>query len=450
MATSPRNLMERNRRKRRVQCALGEPIEYAQHTKLHNNRQAARLLSRKTVYGAELREIVQVAIDSFRHNKVRFALTCFGMMTGTASLILVVTIGLTGKHYVLSQIQNIGVNMVEVEYRGDGGARATSTQADNLTLDDMRAVKEQVPGVRAASPVVPLIERLPLGGAKEGDVTILGVEPAYQYVRNLEVLAGRFFDPDDARNKVALLTQKLAQKVFDGQDAAVGKSMKISGLSFTVIGTFRERVDTFGQSEVVDDSILIPYTISRYFTGTDYVQQIYFSMADPSDVPRATQHIKQVIESRHRPESTYEVQNLTQLLTLASRTANALTAVLLLIATVTLIVSGVGIMNIMLITVKSRTREIGIRKAVGATRREIRTQFLAEAIFISLTGGLLGTLVGMAIPVSVRLFTEFHIPISGLSIIMAIVVSSLVGIVFGTLPANRAAQLDPVESLRYE
>jgi len=160
--------------------------------------------------------------------------------------------------------------------------------------------------------------------------------------------------------------------------------------------------------------------------------------------------IRRVIESRHRPDSTYDIYNLTKLVSVANKTANALTAVLLLIATVTLVVSGVGIMNIMFVTVRSRTREIGIRKAVGATRREIRLQFLVEAIFISAAGGMIGTFLGMAIPISVRLFTDYHLPISGLSIIVAVLVSSLVGLIFGTVPASRAANLDPVESLRYE
>ena len=160
--------------------------------------------------------------------------------------------------------------------------------------------------------------------------------------------------------------------------------------------------------------------------------------------------IRRVIESRHRPDSTYDIYNLTKLVSVANKTANALTAVLLLIATITLVVSGVGIMNIMFVTVRSRTREIGIRKAVGATRREIRLQFLVEAIFISAAGGMIGTFLGMAIPISVRLFTDYHLPISGLSIIVAVLVSSLVGLIFGTVPASRAANLDPVESLRYE
>jgi putative ABC transport system permease protein len=167
-------------------------------------------------------------------------------------------------------------------------------------------------------------------------------------------------------------------------------------------------------------------------------------------VAPATDQIRRVIQGRHRTESVYNVMNLTQLVVLAEKTANALTLVLLLVAAVVLLVSGIGIMNIMLATVSSRIREIGIRKALGATNREIRFQFLAEAMTISLVGGFIGVVIGLAIPYSVRFLTEYRIPISGLSAIVAILVSSLVGVIFGTVPATRAAKLDPVESLRYE
>jgi putative ABC transport system permease protein len=163
-----------------------------------------------------------------------------------------------------------------------------------------------------------------------------------------------------------------------------------------------------------------------------------------------TNQIKEVIQSRHRAESVYNVTNLTQLVTVADKTANALTMVLLAVAAIVLLVSGIGIMNIMLATVSSRIREIGIRKALGATNREIRFQFLSEAIVISVGGGLIGVVLGLALPYSIRFLTEYRVPISGLSAIVAIVVSSLVGILFGTVPAARAAKLDPVESLRYE
>jgi putative ABC transport system permease protein len=180
------------------------------------------------------------------------------------------------------------------------------------------------------------------------------------------------------------------------------------------------------------------------------VKLIYFSVADSSMVQSATDQIKKVIQSRHRAESVYSVSNLTALVSLAETTANVLTMVLLAIAAVVLLVSGIGIMNIMLATVSARIREIGIRKALGATNREIRFQFLSEAILISVGGGLLGVIIGLAIPYSVRFLTQYRLPISGLSAIVAILVSSLVGIFFGTIPAARAAKLDPVESLRYE
>ena len=188
----------------------------------------------------------------------------------------------------------------------------------------------------------------------------------------------------------------------------------------------------------------------RSFTASDTVKQLFFSVSDSAEVPRATAEIHDVLQSRHRPESVYKVYNLTQLLSVAAKTANTLTTVLLLISVLTLLVSGVGIMNIMLATVNSRIREIGVRKAVGATNSEIRAQFLTEAILISLTGGFLGTFLGLALPFSIRFITNYRVPISGWSVIIAVVVSSLVGVIFGTAPAARAANLDPVESLRYE
>jgi putative ABC transport system permease protein len=396
-----------------------------------------------------LGEIFSFAYDTFCSNKVRFALTALGMVIGTASLILVVTIGMTGKQYVLNQIQAIGANLIYAEYQGGADRNVTP---DLLTLDDLQSVLQQVPGIAAASPVVPFDDRVPIGSGKERDIRVLGVYPEYSAVRNLVVVSGRFFDSEDeqARNKVGVITQKLAEQLYGSPDEAVGQVVKLSGLPFTIVGTFRERVDTFGQSEVTDNTMVIPYTVSRYFTDTPAVRQIYFSAAEPSMVIPITEQVKKIIQSRHRPESVYDVENLTELVSVASRAANALTAVLLLVAAVTLIVSGIGIMNIMLATVTSRIREIGIRKAIGASNREIKFQFLSEAILISLVGGFIGVVIGLAIPFSVRFLTAWRLPISGLSAIVAIVVSSLVGILFGTVPATRAAKLDPVESLRYE
>jgi putative ABC transport system permease protein len=411
---------------------------------------AAALMPERLRPKMALGEIVSFAYDTFCSNKVRFILTALGMVIGTASLILVVTIGMTGRQYVLNQIQAIGANLVYAQYQG--APHISQSTPDNLTIDDVEAVRSQVPGVVAASPVVTLSERVPFGEGKEREVQILGVYPEYLQVRNLVVLSGRFFDAEDsqAHNKVGLITEKMAKEVYGSTQAAIGKVIKLTGLPFTIIGTFKERVNTFDQSEVVGSTMLIPYTVSRYFTDGPSVKLIYFSMEDPSMVIAGTAQIKRVLQSRHRSESVYDVTDLTELLAVADRSATMLTWMLLLISAVTLLVGGIGIMNIMLATVTSRIREIGIRKAVGATNREIRFQFLSEAILISLIGGFAGTVIGLAIPYSVRFLTEYRIPIYGLSAVIAIVVSSLVGVIFGTVPAARAAQLDPVESLRYE
>jgi len=398
-------------------------------------------------------EFLRMASDTFSASKLRFALTALGMVIGTASVILVVTIGLTGKQYVLQLLQKIGTNSIEVEYAG-GGATAGERvlYSDYLTRDDQRAVIQSVPGIMYSSPVLTMHNRISFGGGVVKDTVVLGVDPQYQFIRNLVVPVGRFFDDtDDTEHiKCAVVSETFARERYGSIDAAVGQTFELTGIPFTIIGVFREAVNDFGQSEIEDETVLIPYSVARYFTGTNNVNQIYFSMRTMDDVPDAAREIVRVIKTRHRANSVYRAQTLTELLTTAAEIANALTAVLVLVAAVTLAVGGVGIMNIMLATVRSRIREIGIRKALGATYREIKIQFLTEAVIISLAGGLVGTLVGLAVPLSVRFLTSYALPISVWSILIALGSACLVGVVFGTVPATRAAQMDPVEALKYE
>jgi putative ABC transport system permease protein len=408
------------------------------------------LSARSTV---AFRETLNLAYDSFCSSKTRFLLTMLGMVIGSASIVLVATVGLTGKQYALDTISGLGPNKVEMQYSGGVvmGPDNVSTP-DYMTREDMDAADLQVPGIVYSSPMLEFHDRIAMGNGVSKDAMLLGVSPEYKQIRNLKIKAGRFFDDQDALThaKVAVIVGPMALALYHTYDAAVGNTISIRGIPFTVIGVFNESMDTFGQSEISDNTLLVPYEVARYFTGSDELKEIFFGMASPQDVEPAAKRITDVIQLRHRPTSVYKAQTLTDVLTTMSRIANMLTIVLILASAITLIVSGVGIMNSMLANVQSRLKEIGIRKALGATSQEIRLQFLTEAVFLSLSGGLIGTVFGLAVPYSIGLFTDFAIPTSYLAAVIALGTSVLVGVIFGTLPANRAAVLDPVATLKYE
>jgi putative ABC transport system permease protein len=241
---------------------------------------------------------------------------------------------------------------------------------------------------------------------------------------------------------------------------AVGQVIKLYDLRFTVVGTFKERTGTFGMSEITNETVLMPITVMKLFVPVERIDPMYVQTRLSSDVRPLTAAIKQVLESRHRAGARYDVENLSAILDAAQRIALVMTIVLVLVSTIALIISGIGIMNIMLVTVTERTREIGLRMAVGASRHAVLEQFLTESIVISMAGGIIGILVGISIPLSVRFFTDalripfftaaIHLPISLTSLLVAFGVSLAVGVVFGMLPANRASQLNPTEALRYE
>ena len=422
------------------------PIDQARET----NFQETLLSARRTMM---VSEILKLAIESFQSAKMRFALTAIGMVIGTASVILVVTIGLTGKQYILQELEKIETNSVELEYAGGGSTAAERIlYNDPLTVDDEKAVKAQVPGVMYASPILEMHDRINFGGGVVKDTLVLGVSPEYQQIRNLLVPVGRFLDDQDdtAHIECAVVTEPFARARFGSADAAVGQTFEIDRIPFTIIGVFKEAVPDFGNSEIADQTILIPYSVGRLIAGTETVKQIYFSMRSMEEVPYAAKEIKRIVQSRHRTDSIYNTQTMTEYLEVATKIVDAVNWLLIAVACVTLAVGGVGIMNIMLANVRARVREIGIRKALGATRREIKLQFLAEAVIISLTGGVAGIVVGLAPPLAVRLFTDYDFPISALSIFVALLAATAVGVIFGTVPATRAAQLDPVEALKYE
>jgi putative ABC transport system permease protein len=322
-----------------------------------------------------------------------------------------------------------------------------------VKLADVDAVRDKLGSrIVAATSVMNSFDRMRIEG-KEEDVTITGTDQFYPPVRNIEVLVGRFFDGDEVRDRrhVAVLMQKLARRLFGSQAAAVGKMVKLHGLPFTVIGTFRERQTSLGLSELTGENVLIPLTVLKFFSQIERVDPMYVQARTASDVEPLTSEVRSILEGRHRKGARYTVSNLTEILATAKSVAAVLTAVLVMVSAIALIISGIGIMNIMLVTVTERTREIGLRMAVGAARRDVLEQFLAEAVLISIAGGVVGILIGIAIPLSVQFFTDdVQIPISPVSIIVAFTVSLLVGLLFGILPANKAARMNPTDALRFE
>jgi putative ABC transport system permease protein len=397
-----------------------------------------------------LGEAVRFSWQALRASPVRSLLTGLGMAIGTASVILVVTISLTSRDYILEQVQGIGSNIIFAYYAAAGGS--TVSDADYIKMPDVQAIRQELTSdIVAATGVMSNFDRILIGG-KEQDVKVIGTDQDYRAVRNIVISSGRFLDEGDLtlRTKAALLTDQLATRMFGGRAAALSQVVKLYGLEFTVIGTFHEKVETFGQSEVERDTILIPITVLRYFTPVERIDPLYVQVRSPQEVDRVATRLQEILEARHRPGARYRVDTLTAILNAAKNISLILSLVLVLVSTITLLISGIGIMNIMLVTVTERTREIGVRLAVGASPKEILLQFLTEAILVSLSGGLIGILVGVAIPLSVQLFADIRIPISPVAILVAFGVSCLVGLLFGILPANRAAHLHPTEALRYE
>ena len=397
-----------------------------------------------------LGEAIRFSAQALRASPIRSLLTGLGMAIGTASVILVVTISLTSRDYILEQVQGIGSNIIFAYYASAGGS--TVSDADYIKMPDVQAIRQELTSdIVAATGVMSNFDRILIGG-KEQDVKVIGTDQDYQAVRNIVISGGRFLDESDLtlRTKTALLTDQLAARMFGGRAAALSQVVKLYGLEFTVIGTFHEKVETFGQSEVERDTILIPVTVLRYFTPVERIDPLYVQARSPQEVDRVAVRLQEILEARHRPGARYRVDTMTAILNAAKNISLILSLVLVLVSAITLLISGIGIMNIMLVTVTERTREIGVRLAVGAAPREILLQFLTEAILVSLSGGLMGILVGVAIPLSVQLFADIRIPISPVAILVAFGVSCLVGLVFGMLPANRAAHLHPTDALRYE
>ncbi len=398
----------------------------------------------------DLRETLSVSIDALRANKMRAVLTSLGVIIGSASIVLVVTVALTSRKFVISQIEAVGSNLVWAELvRTSEKAQPLSYE---MTLDDMQAVQDTIPEVAKVAGISDMQMSVVAQGVVR-PVTLIGVTLGYKEMRRLIVLRGRYLDSVDmeTRSKMCVITPQLGTKLF-GQDNPVGRELHVGELIFTIVGVFKERVETFGLSDIQAESVLIPFGLMKYYNGVNTLKVLDVQAATPEDVPSVQRQVTQMLKSRHPSNAEYNVQTLTAILKAARDISLALTIVLIVIAFIALLISGIGIMNIMLVTVTERTREIGIRKAIGAARREIMYQFLTEAILISGGGAVVGILIGLIVPAVAQLFLpgNMRVPVSPMSVLLAFVVSCSTGLFFGYLPANQAAKLQPIESLRYE
>ncbi len=399
-------------------------------------------------------ETFETAVHRFRTHPVQTALTLAGLVVGTSAIIIIVTLGLTGRTFVMSQIEGVGSHLVWASYEGTVTSGVSRTTEDQITDGDVRAIAARRD---LFSGVMPLVE---LHGtvsvlSRALDLAVLGTTANYPAVhKNLRILNGRFLDDDDVegRAKVCVVSHTLYSELFGNEGVGEGeKTLRTLGMTFQVIGEFDQPVDTMGQGEVTPYTIFIPVTVSWFFTPTRRVDTVFAEVREFSEIPRAAAAVQEILRDRHHQGSVFDVKTMTTVIRVARTISFGLIAAFIAAAAVSVVVGGVGIMNILLASVEQRTREIGVRMSVGARRRDILRQFLLEALMLGAIGALIGVVVGLGLPIAARLFVRnVSIRVSFLSAVLAFLFSCGVTLVFGVVPAYRAANLNPTEALRYE
>jgi putative ABC transport system permease protein len=400
----------------------------------------------------------KIALRALARNKMRSILTMLGIIIGVGAVIAMVGIGQGASASIQKQISNLGNNMLYV-WPGStmqGGFRGGMGSSNTLTPEDVAAIEAECPAVKAASPAVRAGGQLVFGNQNwSASSGIMGTNEKFPEIRGWPVAAGEFFTEADVRNanRVCVLGKTVADNLFAGIDP-VGQTLRLRNLPFRVIGILSAKgQNQFGQDQ--DDTVIVPYTAAQKKMLTiTHVHQILISAISPQATYTAEKQITDLLRQRHKlgpnQENDFTVRNLTDVSEAADESSKIMTNLLASIAGVSLMVGGIGIMNIMLVSVTERTREIGIRMAIGARSRVIRRQFLIESITLSLVGGILGVLVGVGASITISRTLEWPTLISPISIIASVVFSVVVGVVFGYYPARKAASLDPIEALRYE
>ena len=398
----------------------------------------------------------RIAVRALGRNKLRSFLTMMGIIIGVGAVIAMVAIGEGAKALVRQQIASLGTNLLVI-LPGTvtvGGARTGAGGRQSLVDSDAKAVMSEIPVVTAASPVLRQVQQA-IAGDQNWATSVQGVAPEFQQIRNWQVQEGRFISQADVDStaKVALIGQTVAYNLF-GDDDPLDNIIRIKKIPFRIIGVLGAKGQT-GHGTDQDDVVMVPYTtMQKRIMGVTYVQQIIVSAVSADKTQEAKDQITLLLRQRHkiRPgaDDDFNIRNLSDIAEAASNSATVMAVLLGSIASVSLLVGGIGIMNIMLVSVTERTREIGIRMAVGARSRDIMLQFIVEAVVMAAIGGTLGILLGIGSSNMIQRIMEWPVLVRPDIVIIALLVSGGVGIFFGFYPAQKAAHLDPIDALRYE
>lgn len=401
-------------------------------------------------------EILRIAVDSLMRHKMRALLTMLGIIIGVGAVIAMVGIGKGAQTAVEAQIASLGSNVLIVfpGATSQGGVRASAGSAQTLTEGDIDAIREQCPAVAAITPTT-RVNRQVIAGNQNWSTTIQGGNTEFFKIRDWQIENGEPFTEQDVRGatKVCVIGQTVVKNLFPDEDP-LGKVIRIQKLPFKVVGTLSPKGQNAMGSDQ-DDIIIAPFsTVQRKLQGIDFVGAILMSAVTKQAIPEAQEQVTELLRVRHRlaewQDNDFTIRNQSDIASAATATSSIMTMLLVSIAFVSLVVGGIGIMNIMLVSVQERTREIGIRMSIGARRSDILQQFLLEAVMLSFVGGIMGVLLGLLSSKLISQFAGWPVLVSVSAVLLAFVISGAVGIFFGFYPARKAASLSPIEALRYE